>query len=261
MKIQKALEIARQVRGIQEKTKSVAPDQSTKKVEWNPPKYTQSRNINLDPEVLARNRCVCRFPDSPYQSSFKVIRTQILNRMREIDGRTLMFTSVREGEGKTLISINLALTFAKDFGLTVLLMDCDLRRQDVHRYLGIDSNMSLVDHLLYQVPLQDLIIWPGIDKMTLISGSKTVPESADLLTSTLMKSLVDDVKNRYSDRYVIFEAPSLFIGTDAFALSFLVDCIVMVVEAGKTTLPDIKRALELIPKEKFLGFVLNQHNP
>jgi len=70
--------------------------------------------------------------------------------------------------------------------------------------------------------------------------------------------LVTEVKNRYETRYVIFDVPPILVGADAIAFASYVDCIIMVVDAGKTPMKDIKKALDLLPEEKFLGFVLNK---
>ena len=169
-----------------------------------------------------------------------------------------MVTSPRPGEGKTLTAINLALTIAKAFSQTALLVDCDFHQQQIHRYLGLESDKGIVDYLLDGVPLKDLIIWPKIEKLTLISGGRTISESAELLGSQRMKDLVAEMKTRYDDRYVIFDVPPLLSGADALTFSQLVDGIVMVVEEGRTPIKEVEKALELIPKEKFLGFVLNK---
>jgi non-specific protein-tyrosine kinase len=139
-----------------------------------------------------------------------------------------------------------------------MLLDCDLHRQDVHRYMGIESSQGLVDYLVDDVPLKDLIMWPGIDKMTLISGGRIIQETTELLTSPKMRSLVDEVKGRYQDRFVIFDVPPVLMGADAIAFASLVDSIIMVVEANRTPMEDIQKALELLPAEKFLGFVMNK---
>jgi len=258
MKIKKAIDKARLSRqdtlvsnkSYQEIASSVGAGRS--------PVYTESRCVVPDREVMEKNRCICMFPDSPYLGSYKLLRTQIQKSVINKNWRTLMVTSVLPGEGKTLTSINLSLTFARAFDLTVLLMDCDLHRQDVHKYMGIDSDSGLVDYLVNSVPLKDLIIWPSIEKMTLISGSKTIQETTEVLTSPRMKALVEEVKTRYNDRYIIFDVPPVLSTADAVAFASFVDCIVMVVEAGRTPVEDINKALELIPKEKFLGFVLNK---
>jgi non-specific protein-tyrosine kinase len=112
--------------------------------------------------------------------------------------------------------------------------------------------------MLDDCPLEEIIIWPGVEKMTLISGGKTILRSSELLGSPRMRELVDEMKTRYPDRYVIFDVPPVLSVADALAFVPLVDHVVMVVQAGKTPLPHIRKALDLLPQEKILGFVLNR---
>jgi protein-tyrosine kinase len=106
--------------------------------------------------------------------------------------------------------------------------------------------------------LKDLIVWPNVEKLTIISGGKTISDSTELLGSPRMKALVDEIKHRYDDRYVIFDVPPILAGADAFAFAPLMDCIVMVVEEGRTSIKDVKTAVEMMPAEKFMGYVLNR---
>ena len=162
------------------------------------------------------------------------------------------------GEGKTLTSINLAAAFAKEFDQTVLLVDCDLRRQNIHKYLNYRYNKGIADYLINGCPFKDLIVWPNIEKLTVISGGRTIANSAELLSSPKMKSLVQEIKHRYDNRYVIFDLPPILSNADAIAFAPLVDCILMVVEEGRTSIKDVKKSLEMIPNEKFMGYVLNR---
>jgi len=100
--------------------------------------------------------------------------------------------------------------------------------------------------------------WPGVEKITLISGGRAVQESSELLGSSRMKTLVKDMKERYPERYVIFDLPPVLSGADALAFSHQTDFVVMVVAAGRTAKADIKRALGLLPREKILGLILNR---
>ncbi|MBI4791501.1 MAG: polysaccharide biosynthesis tyrosine autokinase [Deltaproteobacteria bacterium] len=224
---------------------------------WQAPVYSESVSVNLDQQKLIRNRCVCITSDAPELDAYKVLRTQIRQRTKEQGMNTIMVTSVKPGEGKTVTAINLALTFAREYHQTVLLVDCDLKKQDIHRYLGFSSDRGLIDYLEYDMPLKDFIIWPGIEKLTLISGGRTVSDSSELLGSPKMKELLEDMKTRYDDRYVILDVPAVIDGADAMVFAPLVDGIIMVVEKGSTSLSDVKKAVELMPREKFLGFVLN----
>lgn len=224
---------------------------------WKAPVYSECRSVRLDPERLRKNRCVCFFPEAPELSSYKVLRTQLVHRCRPNNWNTIMITSAVPGEGKTLTAINLAAAFARAFGQTALLVDCDLQRQSIHHYLGIQSPKGLADYLQNGASLRDLIIWPRVEKLTFISGGKPVRDSSELISSPRMAELAAEMKARYSDRYIFFDLPPLLAEADALAFAPLVDCILMVVHPG-TSFKDIQRALDLVPKEKFLGFVLNR---
>ena len=225
---------------------------------WVSPNYSTSRTVHLDAAVLADNRCVGIFPYAREAEVYKVLRTQILQRTKEKGGNTIMITSALPGEGKTLTAINLAFTFAKLFEQTVLLVDGDLKQQTIHKTLGFASDKGLIDHLVDETPLSELMIWPGIDKLTLISGGRSISESAELLRSTRMRDLVNEMKTRYPDRYIFFDVPSILGGADTLDFVPLVDHVVVVVQYGITPADAVKKAVELIPQEKVIGFVLNR---
>ena len=261
MKLRKALDKAKKTRQKSElpsaKRKPVlikeSPDQG-----WVPPVYSDSVRAKLDPQFVRENRFVCIDQDAPELDFYKILRTKIQLATRSKGWNTIMITSPQEGEGKTTTSVNLALTFAKAFSQTLLLVDCDLRRQNIHNVLGIESTAGLVDYLVDQKPLSDFIIWPGIRKMTLISGGRTIQNSAELLGSERMKALVEEMKTRYPDRYILFDTPPVLLGADTLALAPLVDCIVMVVFEGKTTMREVEKAVDMLPKDKIIGFVMNR---
>ena len=234
------------------------PEEAAPTNGWNAPVYSESHSILLDRKKLLKNRCISLFMNSSDAEYYKVLRTNIMQRTRDKNWNTIMVTSVQPGEGKTLTSINLAAAFAKEYNQTVLLVDCDLRRQNIHKYLDYPFDKGIADYLMNGCALKDLIIWPNIEKLTLISGGKTIPNSTELLGSPKMKSLVKEIKQRYDNRYVIFDVPPVLSSADAIAFAPLVDCILMVVEEGRTSIKDVKKALEMLPHEKFIGYVLNR---
>ena len=222
------------------------------------PVYRESRSADVDPETMVRTRCAAYPPDAPWQEAFQVLRTRIGTLTGERPNHTLMITSPLPGEGKTMVAINLARAYARGFDQPVLLVDCDFRRQDVHKYLGIESGKGLVAHLIDGVPLHELIIWPKITRMTFISGGNPIGESAELLGSARMRALVNELGNRYPDRLVIFDVPPLLAGADTIAFANNVEGIVMVVRHGRTAMDSVKAALDLLPRDRLLGFVINR---
>jgi non-specific protein-tyrosine kinase len=226
--------------------------------EWQPPVYSQSTQVQYDPATLVENKCVCISTTAPELDTYKVLRAQIMQKTKEKGWNTLMVTSAQPGEGKTLTAINLAITLAKEFNQTVLLVDCDLQKQDIHKRFGYESAKGLGDYLRNDCSLDEIISWPGIEKMTLISGGQTMEYSTELLGSPKMRSLVAEMKERYPDRYIIFDLPSILDGADAITFAPLVDGILMVTQVGRNSLKEINKAMGLFPQEKLLGFVLNR---
>ena len=224
------------------------------------PVCKESRCVELDYEILGKNHCVCFSSDAPELTYYKLLRTQIMQRCKSNGWNTIMITSALPGEGKTLTAINLAATFAKAYGQTAILIDADLQRQSVHQYLGISSNVGLADYLRNDVALKDIIIWLGREELNIISGGNALLDSAELISSPKMAELVADMKTRFADRYIFFDLPPLLVEPDALAFAPLVDCIIMVIRP-KTSFNALQKSLEMIPEEKFLGFVLNGAEP
>jgi non-specific protein-tyrosine kinase len=239
-------------------TEPEPPAAEREKMGWVSPRYTVSRRMNLDPAVLEENRCVAFFPDAAEMEFYRVLRSQVIKLASPTGGNAIMVTSALPGEGKTLTAVNLAFIIAREFKQTVLLVDCDLKKQAVHERLGMAGDRGLIDYLLDGRPLSEIIIWPGVEKVTVISGGRTLQESSELLGSPRMQDLLAEMKARYPDRYLIFDLPPVLSGADALAFAPLADHIILVVEAGRTSQADIRRALALLPREKILGLVLNQ---
>jgi non-specific protein-tyrosine kinase len=214
--------------------------------------------IKFDFEKLAANRCICVFPNSPETEYYRILWANMKQHYLKNGWKTIMITSAYAKEGKTLTAINLAITLAKEFNQTALLVDCDLKRQCISQYLEIPSEKGIVDYLVDGCTAKNLIIRSRIHKLSFISGGKSVANSAELLGSHRMKTLVHELKNLNETEYVIFDAPPIIGWADIIAFGPLADCILMVVEEGRTSIQDVEKALEIIPTEKFLGFVLNR---
>jgi len=237
---------------------SMRRERDNERIGWISPTYSQSRRVHLDPRFVSRNRCLAYLDNVPGAEAYRMLRTQLLQRTWGTGNNTIMVTSALPGEGKTLTAINLAFTVAREFRNTVLLVDGDLRKQSIHKYLGCPGGKGLVDYLVDGSPVSELITWPGIEKITLISGERSFQESAEILGSQRMKELVFDMKQRYPERYIIFDVPPILTGADTLTFVSLVDLVIVVVQAGKTSKEDVKKALQFLPKGKVFGLVLNR---
>jgi non-specific protein-tyrosine kinase len=258
LKLRKALDKANDLQASEPAAKVIdlKPVSPPAETEWAPPRFSVSTRVELDEEKLLANRCVCFRTDSPELEHYKVLRAKIQHVARARGWNAVMITSPTPCSEKSLTAVNLAMTFAKAFNQTVMLVDCDLRNQQVHRLLGYESAAGLVDCLIDRRPLKELIVWPSIEQMTVVSGGRSVPHSAELMGSPRMRDVVAELKSRYDDRMVLLDSAPVLEGADALQLANLVDGIVVVVAEGRTGMADLKKAIAMLPPEKLIGYAL-----
>lgn len=226
--------------------------------EWEAPEYSKTRRIDIDKNKIRDNRCVSLISDTADSGLYDVLRAKVQFAAGEYDLRTIMVTSAEPGDGKTLTCINLACSFAKSHHQTVLLVDADLKKQQVHRYLGINSPYGLGNYLLGDRPIEQCLVWPGIDKLVLLSGGETLKETSELTSSPMMSTFIQDVRNRYEDRFVFLDTPPVLAGADTMAMAKFVDGIIIVAQTGKTSKENFNHAVNLLPREKIIGVVMNR---
>ena len=131
------------------------------------PKSFYDDDIVLDELELARNRILTKHSSASFTDIYNLLRTQIFHRTKRDNHNVLMVTSAMPGEGKTITSINLAISIAREVDQFALLVDTDMRNPSIHKYLGIEVEKGLTDHLLYDIPVHELLIKPGINKLFL----------------------------------------------------------------------------------------------
>ncbi len=199
-------------------------------------------------------------PDSVDAENFKVLRAQILFPKEGPAPRTIMVTSAFPGEGKTFIAANLAISIALGINEHVLLVDCDLRRPSLHKTLGYGPCLGLCEHLVGKESLEDLIMKTRIPKLSLLPAGPVPPNPSELLSSKMMRSFLDEVRNRYDDRYIIIDATPSQVTAEANVLAQYVDGIVFVVMAGKSPKDTVKRSMENLGKKNILGVVFNGYD-
>jgi len=221
------------------------------------PVYSSTKVIECDADLLQRNRVVsiCTRDES---DGLKILRTQILNTMSEEGKNTLMITSANPGEGKTLTAINLAISFSHQFNKTVLLVDGDIKKPTIHTYMGLDDGPGLADCLVDKNPITDGLVNPGMDRIVIFRGGRPHTNSAELLGSEKMKALLKEMKERYPERFIIFDTSSVLTSADPLVLANLVDGILLVVEAENTKKEDVLKVLEMLKNKPIIGTVFNK---
>ena len=221
--------------------------------------YTQTRSVDLYPGWLKQHRIIAGDAQNEATKAYKVLRTQVSQRMRQHGWRTLGVTSPRQGEGKTLTAINLSISLALERNQTVLLVDANLSQPSIHTYLGIDVEQGLREYLLEGVAVQKILVHPKIQGLVILPGSVPLTTSSEALSSRPMLQLVQELKRRYPMRWVIFDLPPVLVSDDVLAFAPYIDAMLLVAEEGKTLRPELSRAAELVKasNQNLIGTVLN----
>jgi exopolysaccharide/PEP-CTERM locus tyrosine autokinase len=197
-------------------------------------------------------------PSSVIAETFKVIRTLLLMKIRERGVKTVLVTSSLPLEGKSFVAANLAVSVALDFDKYVLLVDADVKRPTLHEIFKTEPKLGLTDYLMNgHHNLVDLIQTEILTKLSFIPAGSFHKNSSELLASQKMKQLMKEVKDRYDDRYIIFDSPPAQI-SETLALANFVDGVLLVVKAGDTAKKLVKKTVAVLGRDKILGVVLNQ---
>ncbi|MFH0809871.1 MAG: AAA family ATPase [Pseudomonadota bacterium] len=214
--------------------------------------------MEVDQARLRDNRVVSHLSDTIEADAYKALRTQLIDATLDKGHNTVFITSPMPGEGKTLTSLNLALTISLTIDQSVLLVEADLRAPSLAGMLGVKFEKGLANYLADDVPIRELLINPGMAKLTILPAGRPLSGSTEFLSSSKMASLMAELKTRYPDRYVIVDGPPLLVTPDALALSAQVDAVILVVETNKTRKEWITQAIDLLKGRNLLGLVLNK---
>ena len=222
------------------------------------PIYVTTRTIEPDEERLRENRIVAPFRTDVRSVAFQVLRAQILKRLRANNWRSVAITSTKSGEGKSVVSANLAISMSMEFNQTVLLVDADLRRPTINELLGIEATHGLADYLEDKVALQDILVNPGMERLVVLPSAGSYPNASELLSGPRMARLAEELQARYSDRVIIYDLPPLLVGDDAMVCLPYADSVVLVVADGESSKDEILQSQYLLRDHNILGMVLNK---
>jgi capsular exopolysaccharide synthesis family protein len=192
------------------------------------------------------------------KDAYRMLRTRVLQTMRENNWTSIAVTGPASGCGKTLTAINLAISLAMEVTHTVQLVDLDLRKPSVHRHFNYTPEVGLGDYLKRDVPIQQIMFTPSIERLVVLPGREAIQNSSEMLRSPKMVALVNELKHRYPDRLVVFDLPPILAADDALAFSPYTDAMLLVAEAGGTSQEDLQKSLDVLKGAPVIGTVLNK---
>ena len=191
--------------------------------------------------------------------SFKGMRTAVLLSSADDPPKILLVSSFTPGEGKSSISASLAMSLAQ-VGKKVLLLDADMRRPVQHKNFNIENTSGLSSFLAGVSGRNDINVENPIENLYLIPSGPIPPNPSELLSSKKLKDLLSKVSVDYD--MIIIDTPPLASVTDPVILSKLVDGVILVTWAGKTTYEMLGKGLKQLREvdAPIIGVVLNRFN-
>lgn len=221
--------------------------------------FARTQVAPLDKSRVRVNRLLLPGVVGDAAYAFKMLRTQVLQRLRQRNWNTLAVVSPAPEDGKTFTAINLAIAISGDTNVTSLLVDLDLRRPRIHTRFGIDAGVGITQVLRGEAELSDALVNPeGYERLLLLPGGEgSVHNSSELLSTERAQDIFRDIKLRYHNRIVIYDLPPVLGADDALSFMPQVDAALVVVGDGRTRRDDLLRLFEIMGHVPVLGTVLN----
>ena len=245
---------------IEEALAKASQKQVTQKPPLGPaPGAIHAEKHQFDPAKITNDKLVVlKDPASPEAEEYRKLKEALLkgSKDRESFDNVILVTSPGHGEGKSLTTVNLALSLAQDYDHTVLLVDADLRRPTCHRYLDIEPEIGLAECLLNGEDMSKALIKTGIGKLVFLPAGKPNRNPLEMFSSNSMRQLLMEMKHRYRDRIILIDTPPVLMFAETRTLADLVDGVIMVVREGETSLEDVQESMGYL-NNKVMGIVYN----
>jgi capsular exopolysaccharide synthesis family protein len=194
-------------------------------------------------------------PDNPAVEAYRNLRTNVQFLGIERKMRAIQVTSTRPGEGKTTTAANLAVVLSQT-GASVVLVDADLRKPDLHRLFAIDGSNGLTNNLAGD-PME-LTIQRITEQLWVIVGGPVPPNPSELLSGRRMDAFAEELSRRFD--YVIIDSAPLLAVSDAAALSRHVDGVLLVAQSKRVSIPQLRESLATLDRvgAPLLGIVMTR---
>jgi len=192
-------------------------------------------------------------PNGLLVEQFRRLAGTLHNAQMAGTAKVVMVTSAVPGDGKTMTAVNLALTLSESYGRRVLLIDADLHRPSLHSVSSIGEHRGLSEGLKSKTE-QQLPVFQLTDKLTLLPGGQADPDPMSGLSSPRMRRILEEASARFD--WVILDTPPMETA-DASLLRAMVDTVLLVVRAGKTPFPAVRRAIETLGRDRIFGIMFN----
>jgi protein-tyrosine kinase len=221
--------------------------------------FRNTLELTPNMDAIRRSRLLAPGLIGEAGEGFRMLRTQVTQRMQQRGWNTLAVLAPTTGDGATTVALNLAMAISTDPKRSALLVDFNLRHPGVAAALGIPGEPGVEQCLMNEYRIQEVFVrLKGYEHLMLAPAAGPVAQSSELLAGEKARNLVAELKTRYADRMVLFDLPPVLGSDDALSFAPLVDAVLLVIAEGRTRIEDVQRCFELLKNCPVIGTVLNR---
>ena len=191
-------------------------------------------------------------------NAYRELRIKLVDQS-ESSNITVMISSVDTSDNSIVTAMNLAISFSLDFHSSALLVDCNPYGTDLQSMVTSPLTIGITDYIMAEeVGLEDMLYPSGIERVSVIPPGNNPSSAVELFSSQAMQDLIYELKNRYSDRFIVINAPPVLASSEARVLTRYCDLTVLTVPYGKANLDAIEDAVEALGAANVSGLVYQQ---
>jgi protein-tyrosine kinase len=216
--------------------------------------------VMLNTAHLESKRVIAHDIADPRSKSFDMLRTQVLQSMDMKSWQIIGVTSPTAGCGKSVISVNLALSIARQQERAVLLVDMDLQKPRIAENLGLSCDQGMLSVLEGRTKLSNALIPVRVrnERLVVLPCEEPILNSSEWMSSRSMATIMQDIKRDLKAWTVIVDLPPILPSDDVISILPQIDCALFVVQAGTTTAPEIRECNRHLETTPVVRVVLNK---
>lgn len=191
-------------------------------------------------------------------NAYREVRIKLRNRSKDTNF-SVMVSSLSKRDSSVLNAFNLAASFALDPHSSALMVDCNPHTEELHKLVSVKMNLGITDFVANRdLEVTDIIYPSGIDRLSVVPAGHLSSSAVELFSSARMRLLMNELKDRYPDRYIVINSPSMRESTEGHILVRYADHAVLTVPFGEVTADQVMDAVDEIDPEKFAGLIYQE---
>jgi len=191
-------------------------------------------------------------------NAYRELRIKLRQRSGDANG-LIMMSSLSRKVSSIQTAFNLAITFAMDAHTSALLVDCNPYESSLDHLVSVPLGDGITDFIAStELDVKDIIYPSGVARLSVIPAGHLATSAVELFSSSRMKKVMEELKSRYPDRFIIMYAPPFTLSTEARILERFADHTVFTVPFGELTAESILESIESVSQDTFAGLVYQE---